>query len=442
MNTFTKKQFFLLFLLALVGLGIVAGVMVTNQKQDIRNRADETPSSLCVNQNSFMTSSGKRYCFIFNKQISTLNLAASSCVPYGTHARLLDGETRQDVLDLIARFNQDRNELIKSVGKGSGGPYIADNCKAFLEHFGKNQKDLSYDNKKDGGLNCSENLLILSGSEDAKGKIDDTADNNGRGTVCELAAPTPTNTPTITPTNTPTTTPTNTPTMTPTNTPTLTPTRTPTPTSGVGGFRPTPTPTRKISPTLSPTPLIATPSSTLTPTLFPTIFLPSPAPQPPQLVVNPFVNNKQEAPSSFTVSGGSSPNAQITIEITPDSVFGTATADENGQWRYIVTQKLSPGVKELRITATNSLGVSTTYTQSFTVAKSGIGGWIWTILGLGIAIVIFIIIRSRMNQPPYIPPTPGAFDTSPFVPQPPIEQPIDNQPAPINPSSEIDQPLT
>ena len=146
------------------------------------------------------------------------------------------------------------------------------------------------------------------------------------------------------------------------------------------GFRPTVTPTRR------PTTI---PAATASPTLAPTPFV---SPQPPTLTVIPFANDKKEAPVSFTITGSSSPNAQITIEISPDGIFGTATADENGQWRYIITQTLTPGAKQLRVTATDIYGITTTYTEDFTVARGGIGARIWTILGLIAAIVVFIII--------------------------------------------------
>lgn len=151
--------------------------------------------------------------------------------------------------------------------------------------------------------------------------------------------------------------------------------------------RPTVTPTRGVTSTVTPSVTTA-----LSPTVTPTPFAPS---EPSTQIVNPFTNDKKEAPSTFTLTGTSSPNAQITIEISPDGFFGTATADENGQWRYIITQKLIPGAKQLRVTATDIKGISTMYTQDFTVPRGVIGAWIRTIVGLIAAIGVCIIIRRR-----------------------------------------------
>lgn len=222
----------------------------------------------------------------------------------------------------------------------------------------------------------------------------------------------------------PTATPTNTPTNTPVPTATNTPTPTPTPTPGVGGSAVnTPTPTRRPTSTPIRIPTYQ-PTGTPTPTLYQlqTVISPTPFPSTPKstpitLLVRAFTNSKKEAPPTFTLSGSTSPNTQISIEILPDGVFGTAVADENGQWRYIITKKLTPGKKELRVTATDVKGVSSTYNESFTVAGGGFGTWAWTILGLAIAIVIFVIIRRRMSEPP--PYTLSSEGTPPFAPQAP-----------------------
>lgn len=420
MNKLLRKKYSLFIALLILSIGLFAGIYLTGQSQDIRNRADVSPTSLCAN-GGFTTSGGERYCFIINNDIKHKEQAELACQQYGSGASFLDGDTRQDVLDVIARFNQDKSALYQNTSGGDAedGAYITDTCSALKEHYGDNQSDLYYDEGKSGKLDCSEKKLSL--SRNGHGKINDTEDGKGRGGVCELAAATPTSTPT----NTPTSIPTNTPTQTPTNTPTNTPTHTPTPTSGFGGFRPTATPTRRptVTPTRRPTTIptvTASPTLSLFPSLSPTPFVPS---EPPTLIVNPFTNDKKEAPSSFTLTGTASPNAQITIEISPDGIFGTATADETGQWRYILTQKLTPGAKQLRVTATDINGISTTYTEDFTVPRGGIGGWIWTILGLLAAIVVFIIIRRRMNQPPpYIPPAggpPATPQAAPFIPEKP-----------------------
>ena len=370
MKKLLKKEYLLFIALLIAGLGLIAGVFVTQQQQDIRNRAAE-PTPLPVP------------CQI------TVN-ALSSGSPLTIHP---DGIFR--------------------------------NWGGLKEKWFWNKKSIWY------YILPSGNVYEWKSLEAGAGKTNDpliVTDPN-----CYDSA-TPTSTPTLTPTGSPTPslTPANTPTNTPTSSPTNTPTNTPTPTSGVGGFRPTVTPTRRptITPTRRPTTTpIATASPTLVllPTLTPTPFIAS---EPPTLTVTSFTNSKKESPSSFTISGSSSPNAQITIEISPDGIFGTATADENGQWRYIITQKLTPGAKQLRVTATDINGVSTTYTDDFTVAKGGLGAWIWIILGLTTAIGIFIIIRRRMNPPPpYIPPTPiesgptnetqTASEASPFVPEQP-----------------------
>ena len=576
-STFTKKSHkrtgpivaILLFLL----LTIPLTVYYIRQRQELRKEAEVSVASACAN-GGFTTASGKRYCFVVNSDIKTKPQAQLACQQYGTFASFLNGDTRQDVLDVISRFNQDKSALYQNTSGGDqdDGAYFADTCDDFTDHF-EDDDDSLYE--EGGSLNCSQPRLSFSRRT---GKINDTGEDEGRGGVCELAArqdlcqiatvsqsslapgqsvtisstaksnvnsfsyafynldnlynpgnpksicvasggdvttvpggcpagthhllfkdpdasartigsrtlryedifvadqnngnavasrvqinayfsatggatslpntacvvsisavaATPTNTPTHTPTNTPTHTPTNTP----TNAPTNTPTHTPTPTSGVGGFRPTATPTRR--PTSTPTRRPSTiPTATASPTL---ILLPSVTPtpfssgEPPSLIVNPFTNANREAPQTFTLTGSSSPNAQITIEISPDGIFGTATADETGAWRYILTQKLTPGTKELRVTATDINGLTTTYTETFTVKGGGLGAWIWTILGLVAAILVFIIIRRRMNQPPpYIPPTtpeagPTTSEASPFVPEQPVapQEPTESGSAPLS----------
>ncbi len=201
-----------------------------------------TASSSC-GTGSFTTSGGHRYCFIVNNSITTISQAATACQPYGSLASLINGETRQDVLDIISRFNQDKGTLYSGVSGGDpdDGAYLADSCNQITSHFPRPDTALYAEN---GNINCSVSALSMSRSS---GKINDTREPNGRGAVCELAAlPTPTPTPTARPTPTPppsqqaaaTPTPGGLLALAPTATPTPSPTAAPTPKVPVAGAGP------------------------------------------------------------------------------------------------------------------------------------------------------------------------------------------------------------
>jgi hypothetical protein len=206
---------------------------------------------------------------VVNGDIKKVDQARLACRQYGTFASFLDGDTKQDVIDVISRFNEDKSALYQhtSGGDPDDGAYFSDSCTPFREHFGNNDESLYYDQGRPAGkIDCSQQPLSLGRSGNARGRVNDTKDGNGRGAVCELAmlTPTLTSTPTATPSASPTATltatPTSTPTNTPTNSPTNSPTSTPTPTSGIGGPIETPTPTETplvvASPTPPPTPQV------------------------------------------------------------------------------------------------------------------------------------------------------------------------------------------
>ncbi|MEK7065561.1 MAG: Ig-like domain-containing protein [Patescibacteria group bacterium] len=426
MNKFLKKEYWLFIALLILGMGLVAGVFVTQQRQELRQKAAPHCSSAPLVMIDKGDGSGFKW-YGTSVQIPYTTKVCYKSDPSGNHYT-----SRQTRGGLKGAVNVGGTACFTVT---QGDPWTTGEIEA-------------YENECSGAPDGTCEQLYYSDSC-----------RNHTDIIPQAVTPTP-----IPPTSTPIP-PTPTPTVPsqgsetychqfsasscpsglciitvscpecrdmtchyinhaiPTATPTNTPTNTPTPTSGVGGFRPTVTPTRR--PTVTPTRGVTsttTPSSTIAlfPSVTPTPFVSS---EPPTLIVNPFTNDKKEAPSSFTLIGTSSPNAQITIEISPDGIFGTATANENGQWRYIITQKLTPGAKQLRVTATDIYGITTTYTEDFTVARGGIGARIWTILGLIAAIVVFIIIRRRMNQPPpYTPPSGGpptpTDEASPFVPSP------------------------
>lgn len=155
--------------------------------------------SLCAN-GSFTTSGGHRYCFIGGESITTRSQAQSACQPYGSLASFLDGEIRQNVLDVISRFNLDKSQLnLGTGGNMNDGAYFADFCSQFIGQYGNSDISLYWgDPEGSGHLDCSQQPLSFGRSNENQGRVNDTRDGNGRGAVCEL--PLPTLVPTVTPT--------------------------------------------------------------------------------------------------------------------------------------------------------------------------------------------------------------------------------------------------
>jgi len=167
--------------------------------------------------------------------------------------------------------------------------------------------------------------------------------------------------------------------------------------TGTPTYTPTLTPTGASEATLSGTPtptgvrLDAIPSITPTPT---------PIPINPRLEIKPFTDSTGKAPQKFTVSGISDPYTEIEIRFDPDAIGQTTTADEKGNWRYILTKSLTTGNKELTVNARGVSGGETQIKQSFTV-KSGrsffslfIGFFMLALIG-GIG---FFIYQKQMND--------------------------------------------
>lgn len=178
--------------------------------------------------------------------------------------------------------------------------------------------------------------------------------------------------------------------------PIKTPTQTPTPTGGISkGTEISPTPIASESGELTPTPtgirLNAIPTVTPTPT---------PIPINPALTIKPFTDTTGKAPQKFTLMGTSDPNADIDIRFDPDAVGQVTTADAKGEWRYILTKSLTPGNKQLTVTATTAEGGQTQLKQSFTV-KSG-GSFFSLFLGFlflaAIGGIGFFIYQKQMND--------------------------------------------
>lgn len=90
-------------------------------------------------------------------------------------------------------------------------------------------------------------------------------------------------------------------------------------------------------------------------------------PTPAQLSVNTFINGKEEAPATFTLSGNATPYSEVDISISESKLFYTTTADEKGYWRYIITNPLVKGKNTLFLVARLPNGTKAEIKQEFTV---------------------------------------------------------------------------
>jgi len=222
----------------------------------------------------------------------------------------------------------------------------------------------------------------------------------------------------------------------PTETPVPADTATPAPTStsapaATATSKPLPTATKKPyrPPTAKPTPSpLPSPTFEVQPTT---------PPEPTgllELTVYPFTNDKQEAPTTFVVSGLTAANANVTISIAPDGVYGSVTADAGGSWEYNVAS-LTQGQKQLLVTATDALnGEQKNFTQNFTVTGGSKGFPWYLILGLLLVVgfVVFLFLRRRSGEP--LPPPPPAPPT-PESPEPSVPLAENLPPAPPPPAA-------
>ncbi len=221
-------------------------------------------------------------------------------------------------------------------------------------------------------------------------------------TVTSTLTPTLTSTPTPTPSNTPT--PTVTSTLTPTRRPTASPTPKPTPYTSQGycnepcasngdcrvGLSCTQTalgsicrnagcseqvscgcPTAKGGIDVSGLSYLSTSPA------------PTSAPVPPEITVEAFTGSNKKAPATFTLTGTATPYSVLDIFITPDGITGQVQADSQAGWRYILTKKLSPGKKDLKIIATSPTGGTNTYVDSFTVSSG---------INIGRVLVVILVV--------------------------------------------------
>ncbi len=176
----------------LIVASVVTGLTLYNRRSQpvaptAPQKSQAATDSLCQN-GSFTTSGGFRFCFITDSSITTRSAADTACQQYGTLASFLDGETKQDVLDVISRFGQDKVDIYqgRTGADPDDGAYFADFCNAFTAHFGNGDLSLYWGNTEPAGtLNCSASRLSFGLSHN--GLINDTAEGNGLGAVCELA---------------------------------------------------------------------------------------------------------------------------------------------------------------------------------------------------------------------------------------------------------------
>jgi len=196
----------ILVVLLVAGLG-VGGYLLGRKPAQVLQVG--VGSSTCQSGGSFTTPNGHTYCFLIDTAITSYDKAATACGEYGGLASLLDGETEQDVLQLITQFSTERTQILTSMesvscplGHDRCGPYLADSCTALLERYPNNNATLYYGTEEHPGyINCSSPRMALNLLQEAgAGKINDTADPGGLGAVCELAGvPSPSPSPSVSP---------------------------------------------------------------------------------------------------------------------------------------------------------------------------------------------------------------------------------------------------
>lgn len=143
------------------------------------------------------------------------------------------------------------------------------------------------------------------------------------------------------------------------------------------------------------------------------------------LTVDSFYDANKEAKPTFVVSGISDPNAEISLEISPDIIVKTTTADSTGSWSIQIDPALKNGDKTMTVTAVNADGGTTFKTFMFSV-KSGTSfmtnAMIIIILAV-IGAIGYLIYTKKRKQTPQIPPV------QPMVPPTtPVQPPEQTQP--------------
>jgi hypothetical protein len=117
----------------------------------------------------------------------------------------------------------------------------------------------------------------------------------------------------------------------------------------------------------------------------------------PLLIIDPFANEKNEAPAKFTISGKTVAFATIELFITPDNMAFSVKADVNGLWKSPITVPLAPGYKKLTVRAIAPNGGTNTATVEFIVVKKQSFVWIWFLLLLIAMYLIYRYIRKRIE---------------------------------------------
>jgi hypothetical protein len=175
----------ILGILILVG-GVGAGIVLTQQKQLIPQQA-AGQNIICTTGGSITTQSGKKYCLINSS--TSYSLATSSCNKYGSFASLLDGETKQDILDLEVRIKTEGARL-SAKNPGCAGyincqMYIKDSCTEIKAVYGEETSLYSGGISKDG-LKCPLPQMGFNITPPESSGYLGSAGTSAGGVVCEM----------------------------------------------------------------------------------------------------------------------------------------------------------------------------------------------------------------------------------------------------------------
>jgi hypothetical protein len=180
--------------------------------------------------------------------------------------------------------------------------------------------------------------------------------------------------------------------------------------------------TRTPAPTSTTAPIAMISEAILSPT-------PTLTSKEPTLTVDSFYDASRNAKSTFFVSGISDPNAEISLEITPDIIIKTTTANSSGSWSIQISPALKNGEKSMTVTATNVDGGKTFKTIMFSI-KSGSSLLTNAMIVVALAVIGaigYMIYTKKLKKTPQIPPVrPQPTDSStvpPMTPAQPSEQP-------------------
>jgi|GEM_PF-5165262 len=196
----------------------------------------------------------------------------------------------------------------------------------------------------------------------------------------------------------------------------------PTPTTKKSGFS-TIVATRTPAPTSTTAPISLISDAILTP-------MPTLAPLEPTLTVDSFYDAGKNAKPTFLVSGISDPNAGISLEITPDIIMKTTTADSSGSWSVQVSSPLKSGEKSMIVTATNTSGGKTVKTVTFSVAggTSFVNITILFMVLAAIGVIGYMVYRKKQKQLAHSPAVSTTVPSTTSVP--PSEPPQKPSPPP------------